>query len=97
MKTKIFSVFLFITMITLFMSCSKYSYNYNATLVNYTGLDGCGWVVKMIDGTIYEPLNLKDFEPNPVNNEPVCISFSESPAMSICMVGKTIRINSLKK
>ena len=79
------------------ISCEKQNLNYNATLINYSGLDGCGWMVKMNDGKVYEPINLADFEPNPQVNEPICVSFKIQSSISICMFGETIFINSLEK
>lgn len=75
----------------------KQSLGYNAKLVNYTGLDGCSWMIKMNDGTVYEPINLSAFEAHPTNNEPVFITFQVEPSISICMVGTNIRLQSLKK
>ncbi|MEI6310723.1 MAG: hypothetical protein WCP57_00545 [Bacteroidota bacterium] len=96
MKTKIFSVLLSTFILFLLVSCKKQVETYNAKLVNYTGLDGCSWMVKMNDGTIYEPLNLNAFEAYPSDNEPVQITFQLEPTISICMVGNTIRLQSLK-
>jgi len=95
--TKIISVLLSVCILYVLVSCHKQQELYNAKLLNYTGLDGCGWMVKMNNGTIYEPINLNAFEPHPTNNEPIYITYKIEPSMSICMVGNTIRLQSLKK
>ena len=37
----------------------------NATLRDYTGLDGCGWVIEADEGAVLEPLNLGEFISDP--------------------------------
>jgi|LakMenE01Jun11ns_1017448.scaffolds.fasta_scaffold9614399_2 hypothetical protein len=79
-------------------SCIKPNDSYNATLKNYTGLDGCGWVIKMNDGKVLEPTNLNDFISNPKENQKVKITYiTENGMASICMVGKIVKITSLEK
>jgi len=50
------------------------------TLVDLTGLDGCGWVFEQSDGKRLEPMNLTDKLPTP------------TAKASICMVGSMIEI-----
>jgi hypothetical protein len=66
-------------------------------LHNYKGLDGCGWVIE-INGNIYEPVNINDFNANYlVEGRPVQIKYEKVPMGSICMVGPTISITCLSE
>jgi len=54
---------------------------------NYTGLDGCGWVI-----------DLNDFDPKFLeNNKKVWFTYQSFAAGSICMVGETIQITCLEE
>lgn len=83
-----------------------------ATLKDLTGLDGCGWVFELQDGSKLEfvtpffcgtpPLPETTYE-NPFENfefvegKQVRIAYEELEAMgSICMVGKVVRITKLQ-
>ena len=62
-------------------------------LRNLTGLDGCGWTLLDNMGNKYEPINLNDFIPNPIEGDQVCIKYSNCHNCgSICMVGEIIEI-----
>jgi hypothetical protein len=77
-----------------------------ATVVDLTGLDGCGWVFELEDGTRLEPMMvfrcgtppMPDEALNPldkfefVNGKRVLIGYEETHSMSICMVGPTVKI-----
>lgn len=68
----------------------------NATLRDATGLDGCGWIIELADGSRLEPINLEDFEVNLEDGTQVCIEYKEQADLaSICMVGPIIEITSL--
>lgn len=56
-----------------------------------TGLDGCKWVIELEDGTNLEPVVV---EPNYTfkDGETIHFSYVDEPAMSICMIGQTVRI-----
>jgi len=59
---------------------------------NYAGLDGCGWVIE-INGSIYEPTNINDFNVDfLVEGKKVKVIYEEKGMASICMVGPTISI-----
>lgn len=65
-----------------------------ATLRNYTGLDGCGWVIELKSGEILEPTNLADFDITPVEGMQVEIAYTTMDNMgSICMVGQIVEID----
>jgi len=66
------------------------------TLRNFTGLDGCGWIIQLQDSTNLEPLNLKDFDLELKEGKVIHFKYHERKDMaSICMVGKIIGIDCL--
>ena len=89
---------LFILIIAgLFISCSKrFSGCYQGELKNLTGLDGCGWVIELNDGTTLEPTNLSEFENSPQEGQKVCVKYEEIEGASICMVGKIVEITDME-
>jgi hypothetical protein len=68
-----------------------------ATLQDYTGLDGCRWVIKLKDGTVLEPINLEEFSLQPIDGLPVWVEYKTEPLASICMVGETVRVTCISK
>lgn len=64
----------------------------SAHLRNYTGLDGCGWVIELTDGTKLEPINLDEFNFTPTDGMAIEITYTEMPLASICMVGQTVEL-----
>lgn len=113
MKT-LLSTLLFISAATTFWSCEEDPMSVScdeavfATVKDLTGLDGCGFVFELADGTKLEPQMLgycgtpplpKEVTENPlynfqwVNGKQVRIGFEEvTDAVSICMVGKIVKI-----
>lgn len=84
-----------------------------ATVKDLTGLDGCGFVFELADGTKLEPQMLfycgtpplpKEVTENPlydfqwVDGKQVRIAYEEIPdAASICMAGKIVKIICLEE
>lgn len=84
-----------------------------ATVKDLTGLDGCGFVFELTDGTRLEPLRLmycgtpplpKEVTEDPlydfqfVDGKQVRIGYEEvNDAASICMVGKIVRITCIEE
>lgn len=68
-----------------------------AILRNYTGLDGCGWVLEIADNKILEPTNLTNFPITLSEGKTVYITYQSTPAGSICMVGEIVEILTLKE
>lgn len=88
----IFSCLIFV------FSCSKESGcsdSEHVIMRNLTGLDGCGWVLQLDDGSKLEPQNLNDFEIEFVEGKSLHVSYKEIDAGSICMVGKIVEIKCL--
>ena len=68
-----------------------------ATIEDYTGLDGCGLVIKLQNGDVLEPTNLNDFNITPTDGMKVWVKYHEVAMGSICMVGPTVEIDCLSK
>lgn len=81
-----------------------------ATIRDLSGLDGCGWVFELEDGTRLEPLKVFLCGTPPVTNVPndvlinynfvdgkkVLIDYKEANSPSICMVGPTVIITCIR-
>jgi hypothetical protein len=78
-----------------------------ATVRDLTGLDGCGFVFELEDGTRLEPLRIgycgtpplpKEVTEDPLYNfafadgKKVKIEYEKTESVSICMVGQTVKI-----
>ena len=69
-----------------------------ATIKDFTGLDGCSWVLVLQDGRKLEPLNLLNQNIAPADGLPVWVDYKvETNAGSICMVGEIVSINCISK
>lgn len=66
-----------------------------ATMKNYLGLDGCGWVLVLENGNKLEPVNLDKFGIELKEDKKVCIHYHELDFSSICMVGPIIELDSM--
>ena len=65
----------------------------NATLRDYRGLDGCGWVIEADEGAVLEPLNLGEFISDPDPGMRLTIEYQEEGGYaSICMVGPIVTL-----
>ena len=66
----------------------------NATLLDYTGLDGCGWVLES-DGEVLEPINLESFLNDPEDGMRLEVEYDLAEnVFSICMVGPMVVLTS---
>ncbi len=66
----------------------------DALIVDYSGLDGCGWIILLSTGERLEPVNLDQFDIEPADSLPVNLTYAViKDMMSICMVGKIVQIN----
>ncbi len=93
-------VFLLLTFVLLIFSACNRSTCENAqaaTIVDYTGLDGCGLVIQLQNGTVLEPVNLNDFNLTPTDGMKVWVKYHEIAGGSICMVGQIVEIDCLAK
>lgn len=94
-------VFFLLTFVLLiFSACNRTSCDnaQAATIVDYTGLDGCGLVIKLQTGEVLEPTNLNGFNITPTDGMKVWVKYHElQDVMSICMVGPIVEIDCLAK
>ncbi len=90
-----------ILLLSFSQSCKEKPDCYNGepgTFRNYTGLDGCGWVIEFSDSTKVEPTNLNSFGIDPGEGKKVYVSYREiNDMMSTCVVGKMIEIIEIKE
>ena len=65
-----------------------------ATFKDLTGLDGCGMVLELSDGSRLEDANLSELNLTPADGLKVRVKYSDAPGMaSICMVGPIVRVD----
>ena len=93
--------------VALFLSCFVFSCKtkYETVCENsvpakliYKQIDGCSWLVQLDDGTILEPLNLKEFDIEKKDNKKIWITYEDTEGyVSICMMGPIIRITCLSE
>lgn len=58
---------------------------------DYSGLDGCTFMVELADGEKLQVLNLNDFDVKIEDGNSISISYHEVDAMAgICMAGKMV-------
>lgn len=71
----------------------NYPCNETGNIRDYTGLDGCGFVIELTNGQVLEPLFVDDSTFVFENGKPITLSYQEETGYgSICMVGKIVRI-----
>lgn len=119
MNIKVYIPFTLILLANLFVGCEEESLNIScsnaatATVRDLRGLDGCGFVFELADGTKLEPQMLlycgtpplpKEVTENPLYNfqfedgKRVRIGFEEiKDAASICMVGRIVKITCIEE
>ncbi len=59
-------------------------------------IDGCEWMVELMDGSMHEINNLREFVQNPVNGQSISAKFELYDEDSVCMLGKKFRIVNLE-
>jgi hypothetical protein len=64
-----------------------------ATVINHT-VDGCSWMIKLEDGKLLEPINLKnEFKKE---NLKIWVQYKHYDNFSFCMAGEMVTITSIK-
>lgn len=82
------------------LGCSKsHSGMVKGTIQNYTGLDGCGMVIELENGTTLEPTNLNSFqnEVSIADEQKVWVKYHSVEGASICMVGQIVQLDALEE
>jgi hypothetical protein len=89
--------------IILFMACNT-SRNVDCrdgtifTLKDFSGLDGCTWILENSNGDRLEAVNLNDYLDDFKAGDQYVINYQEAPDMaSICMAGTLVKITCLKR
>lgn len=73
------------------MSCPN---SVSATFKDLTGLDGCGFVLELADGTRLEVSNLNELDLTPEDGLKVRVVYSDQIDLaSICMVGPIVKVD----
>jgi hypothetical protein len=67
-----------------------------ATLRNLTGLDGCKYVLELDNKERLEPAGPEWQSFTKVDGMRVTVSYSEESRVSVCMVGKTVRLHCIQ-
>lgn len=63
---------------------------------DYTGLDGCGWVIEEVSGKKYEVNEFHDRSFVPVNGQRITFGIIPLDMMSICMVGEKVDVSCIQ-
>jgi hypothetical protein len=79
-----------------FSSCKKDKFeNSNAIILDYTGTDGCSLVIQLDNGSILEPSKLPE-NVQLIPNRRVEVKYRIVNGFSVCMMGSTAEIHSLR-
>jgi hypothetical protein len=68
-----------------------------ATIIDLTGLDGCGHVIELENGDRVEPTNLDDFDVPIEDGQEVWVEYHTVEAATICMIGEVVTIDCLSE
>lgn len=85
------------------IGCSKHenlcgSTAQKATIKDFTGLDGCGYLIVLDNGERLEPLNLGSQTLKPADGMKVWITYTNAQnAASICMAGQMVNITCISE
>lgn len=63
------------------------------TIVDLTGLDGCGYVIELEDGERIEPTDWGKFEVPIEDGQLIWVEYHAVEAASICMVGEVVALD----
>lgn len=87
-----------------FTACKKDSDNHpcqnavEATFRDLTGLDGCGFVLELANGSRLEISNLDELDVTPKDSMKVRVSYGVLPNLgSVCMTGPVVRVDCIEK
>ena len=65
--------------------------------VDMSNVDGCGWIIKLPDGSKMQPTNLSQFDITPEENMTVLFTYKKSDLAGVCMMGQMIELTSIKE
>jgi hypothetical protein len=99
MQLQRFSLIAFLSLLFLSTSCDKACPDHSAEaaiLADYTGLDGCSWVIKLENNEVLEPNNLAETGIELKEGKKVWVKYTTEEGMaSICMVGPIVTIEEI--
>lgn len=85
--------------IMLTMSCNnstpKGIFSTKGVIKDFSGLDGCQWVIELSDNSRFIPVKWHNENYLPQNNQKIRFSYRKEPVMNTCMAGETVEIISL--
>lgn len=92
----VFTIFLFS-----FTSCEKDNPTglgeVEGIVRDYTGLDGCGFIIELVNGEKLEPVKVADTNFVFMDGQRVVVTYTELTDMgSYCMVGKVVKIETIR-
>lgn len=70
-----------------------------AVIVDYTGFDGCKFMIELKDGTLLRPYNLNQFDVSLEDNNKVWVKYrpiDSSGMVGICWCGEAIEIEDIR-
>ena len=68
------------------------------TLQDFTGLDGCSWMLVKKDNSSLEPINLTEFISQPMEGDTYEVTYEvRTDLASICLVGTIVKITCATK
>ena len=94
-----FSLLTLISLLFFTISCDKACPEHDAEaaiLTDYTGLDGCSWVIKLENNEVLEPTNLAETGIELKEGKKIWVKYTVEEGMaSICMVGPIVSIDAI--
>jgi len=66
-------------------------------LVDMNNLDGCGWIIKLEDGTKLQPVNINKFDFEPKDGVAVLFRYKKVDMAGVCMLGQMVELLSIKE
>jgi hypothetical protein len=90
---------LFLPVVLLSASCANRTSDLvPATVLDYSEIAGCGYVLQLEDRSMLEPINLQDFDPDPTDGEKVQVRYRlVRDINSICNAGDIVEITEFRK
>ncbi len=102
MKNKILFIFFAVVLLLSLGGCDKNNPPepdpHAGVVRDYSGLDGCGWIIEMLSGEKLEPVEMADTSFHFYDGQHVEVWYTELDSVgSYCMVGRTVRIDSIRE
>jgi len=66
-------------------------------LIDKTTLDGCGWIILLSNGRQIQPINIDNFDIEPIDGQDVWVQFHVVDKVGTCMAGDIVELDSIIK